>query len=75
MLLQGEAGIGKSRLVSEIHHHLVDEGKIFEVGEDEFSDMGSSQILWFQGFTLSYQSNVAFAPFIDLLRKFFNVFM
>jgi predicted ATPase/class 3 adenylate cyclase len=54
----GEAGLGKSRLVQELERQL---------------RSSHPSIQWLEGRTLSYQSNLPFAPFIDLLARFLDL--
>jgi class 3 adenylate cyclase/tetratricopeptide (TPR) repeat protein len=54
----GEAGLGKSRLLSEFHQTLSDEDQ--------------PSLHWLEGRTLSYQTGVPFAPIISLFSRFFN---
>jgi class 3 adenylate cyclase/tetratricopeptide (TPR) repeat protein len=53
----GEAGLGKSRLIDEFSQAL---------------QAKDPTVQWLEGHTRSYQSNLPFAPFIDLLARFFN---
>lgn len=51
-----EAGLGKSRLVAELHKALGADG-------------GLAELAWHEGRTLSYQSATPFAPVVDLLKS------
>jgi class 3 adenylate cyclase/tetratricopeptide (TPR) repeat protein len=51
-----EAGLGKSRLVAELQKTLAAEGVL-------------SELAWYEGRTLSYQSATPFAPVVDLLKS------
>jgi class 3 adenylate cyclase/tetratricopeptide (TPR) repeat protein len=55
----GEAGLGKSRLISEFQR---------SVAGGQFNS-----VLWLQGSSLSYQTTTPFAPFTDLLRSYFDL--
>jgi len=57
--LMGEAGLGKSRLVTELRRNTV--------GDPAFEGH------WLEGRSYSYESNTPFAPFIDLFRDFFEL--
>jgi class 3 adenylate cyclase/tetratricopeptide (TPR) repeat protein len=56
--VMGEAGLGKSRLVSEFHQSLQEAGDI--------------PLQWMEGRALSYQTTAPFAPFIDLFTRMFS---
>jgi predicted ATPase/class 3 adenylate cyclase len=56
--LSGEAGLGKSRLVSEIKSQ-VDPGEKFS---------------WFETYSLSYESSQPYASFKHLMREMINIF-
>jgi predicted ATPase len=57
--LIGEAGLGKSRLIAELHQALAADA--------------SMTPLWIEGRSLSYESNVPFAPFINLFTQYFDL--
>ncbi|MCE7737087.1 MAG: AAA family ATPase [Candidatus Heimdallarchaeota archaeon] len=67
-----EVGIGKTRLISEVNNHLQTIHKISNINTDNTIIGSDSSIFWFQGASLSYQTNVAFAPFIDIMGKMFD---
>lgn len=54
----GEAGLGKSRLVSELQQQLVRDGYF---------------LMWLEGRGLSYRQNQSYKLFIEILRKYLNV--
>lgn len=56
--ISGEAGLGKSRLVADLHAHLPQ------------SDM---PLIWLEGRCLSYQTGTPYGPFIDLFSAHFGV--
>ena len=58
--LIGEAGLGKSRLVADMH-----------TGASAAVD-GRSGIQWLQGRCLSFQTSTPYAPFTDLFRDHFE---
>ncbi|MGE5222347.1 MAG: adenylate/guanylate cyclase domain-containing protein [Omnitrophica WOR_2 bacterium] len=59
--ITGEAGLGKSRLVAELHHWAVDQGWL--------KDDGSGSLAWYEGRSLSYQKSTPYAPWIDLFTR------
>ncbi|OLS26365.1 MAG: Adenylate cyclase 2 [Candidatus Heimdallarchaeota archaeon LC_3] len=62
-----EAGLGKSRLLEETHNYFHESQKL------TLPDQPRSQVCWLQGVSLSYQMNSPYAPFIDMLTKFFKI--
>ncbi len=67
--VMGEAGLGKSRLVTEFRLSLVSEGLV------NFSENGKSpsDLSWYEGRSLSYETSTPYAPFIDLLSDYFDL--
>ena len=63
--VMGEAGLGKSRLVAEMHHSLVAEGFL--------NGAPSATMDWYEGRCMSYQTATPYAPFIDLLTRYFGL--
>jgi class 3 adenylate cyclase len=61
LVLSGEAGIGKSRLLVELHHRFADEP--LEGGEP----------LWLEGRCVSYGESLPLWPIRDLLRDWLGV--
>jgi len=57
--LMGEAGLGKSRLVTELRRNTV--------GDPAFKGY------WLEGRSFSYETKTPFAPFIDLFKDFFEL--
>jgi tetratricopeptide (TPR) repeat protein len=55
-----EAGLGKSRLVSELRRQLEADGTLSEVD-------------WMEGRALSFQSQTPLAPFVDLFARAFGI--
>ncbi|NIL97032.1 MAG: AAA family ATPase, partial [Planctomycetales bacterium] len=55
VFIVGEAGLGKSRLVDELHHALLTEGLL--------------PIAWHETASLSYETNQPYALFQRLLRR------
>lgn len=57
--LMGEAGLGKSRLITELHESLIGDK--------------SNNTLWLEGRSLSYETSTPFSLFIDLLNGYFDL--
>jgi class 3 adenylate cyclase/tetratricopeptide (TPR) repeat protein len=56
VMLAGEPGVGKSRLLLEFRQSL-----------------GANEVVWVAGRTLSFGSQMAYLPIIDLLRRLFQI--
>jgi class 3 adenylate cyclase/tetratricopeptide (TPR) repeat protein len=56
----GEAGLGKSRLMAEIHDHTANE-------------QDRSPLLWLEGRTLSYGQAISYWPFQEILLRFAGI--
>ena len=56
VLLAGEPGVGKSRLLLEFQRSL-----------------GAGDVCWLAGRSISYGSQMAFLPIIDLVKRFFRI--
>jgi class 3 adenylate cyclase/tetratricopeptide (TPR) repeat protein len=52
LFIHGEAGVGKSRLLAELHNHPAIE---------------NSQLTWLEGHTLSYGQTISYWPFLEIL--------
>ena len=61
--VMGEAGLGKSRLVSELRSQYQVSG----------AQQGNSGLRWYEGRSLSYETTIPYAPFIDLLSSLFVI--
>jgi class 3 adenylate cyclase/tetratricopeptide (TPR) repeat protein len=57
--VMGEAGLGKSRLVTELHTSVM----------ADHSRQDSASVAWLEGRSLSYESSTPYAPFIDLFAQ------
>ncbi|MFQ5576108.1 MAG: adenylate/guanylate cyclase domain-containing protein [Anaerolineae bacterium] len=51
----GEAGLGKSRLIAEMRHYVVSEGRL--------------AVRWVEGHALSYTETVSYWPFQEIVRQ------
>lgn len=56
----GEAGLGKSRLMVELRRQAEDDGVLARVD-------------WLEARSVSYETGTPYAPFVRVLRRFFNV--
>ena len=73
--VMGEAGLGKSRLVAELHHALVADGLLFDSPATTLDGAGSAAqdaIAWCEGRSLSYETSMPYAPFASLFSRFFG---
>jgi len=58
--LIGEAGLGKTRLLSQVRSSLIEEGVLPEIN-------------WFEGKSLSYMSSTPYLPVSDAVRRTFGI--
>jgi class 3 adenylate cyclase/tetratricopeptide (TPR) repeat protein len=58
LVIQGEAGIGKSRLLAELHSNVTAE---------------NSQLTWLEGHNLSYGQTISYWPFQEILRSYADI--
>ncbi len=58
LLIQGEAGIGKSRLIAELHNSLA---------------TYKSHVTWLEGHPLSYGQTISYWPFQEILRSYAGI--
>ena len=73
--VMGEAGLGKSRLIAELHHALVADGLMFDSPATTRDGAGSAAqdaIAWCEGRSLSYETSTPYAPFASLFSRFFG---
>ena len=70
--VMGEAGLGKSRLIAEFRGKLAADGKLSDSG---FPSDGNSRstVIWWEGRSLSYQTSMPCAPFVDLFTRLFGI--
>lgn len=61
VLITGDAGVGKSRLLADSRERSAPEGE------------AGPELLWLEGRCLSYSETLPFAPFRDLLRDWLGV--
>jgi ABC-type transport system substrate-binding protein/class 3 adenylate cyclase len=61
LFVTGEAGIGKSRLVAELHQTLTESGS------------PDAEPLWLEGRCVSYGESLPYWPFRDILREWLGV--
>ncbi|HVF99483.1 MAG TPA: AAA family ATPase, partial [Chloroflexia bacterium] len=69
----GEAGLGKSRLISELRKALVAEGVMVEAGREPESLPSIPCIQWCEGRSLSYETTTPYAPFVDMFNSCFGL--
>ncbi|MFQ6039406.1 MAG: sigma-70 family RNA polymerase sigma factor, partial [Candidatus Poribacteria bacterium] len=65
----GEAGVGKSRLVSELKAYLERREEEIEWKREE----QQSEILWLEGRCVSYGKQMNYFPFLEILRTYFDI--
>jgi class 3 adenylate cyclase/tetratricopeptide (TPR) repeat protein len=58
LAILGEAGIGKSRLLAELHNN---------------PSIDKSQLTWLEGHTLSYGQTISYWPFQEILRSYAGI--
>ncbi|HEY0069880.1 MAG TPA: BREX system ATP-binding domain-containing protein [Chloroflexia bacterium] len=71
--VMGEAGLGKSRLISELRKALVAEGLLIEAGGAREGLKTVPCIQWCEGRSLSYETTTPYAPFVDLFNSCFGL--
>ena len=69
----GDAGLGKSRIIAELHHTLANEGLLEEEGTGRPGAAGSLELGWYEGRSRSYESSTPYAPFLGLFNSFFGL--
>jgi class 3 adenylate cyclase/tetratricopeptide (TPR) repeat protein len=71
--VMGEAGLGKSRLISELRKSLVAEGVMVEAGRSPENVKTIPCIQWCEGRSLSYETTTPYSPFIDIFTSCFGL--
>ena len=71
--LVGEAGLGKSRIIAELHQTVVGQGLLEEDGPGSPSAAGSAGLGWYEGRSRSFESSTPYAPFVGLFNSFFRL--
>lgn len=66
----GEAGLGKSRLVAELRKSVTNDA--FN-SERKRRTTTVASVAWYEGRSLSYETQTPYAPFVDLLNHVFNI--
>ena len=67
----GEAGLGKSRLIAELHHQLSSGGAMD--GENGNGATSHRHLAWYEGRSRSYETTTPYAPFIGLFTDYFGL--
>jgi class 3 adenylate cyclase/tetratricopeptide (TPR) repeat protein len=68
LVIQGEAGIGKSRLMAELHNATLGEDR--ELHQAKYS---YKSIHWLEGHTLSFGQAISYWPFQEILRSYAGI--
>ena len=71
--LSGDAGLGKSRLIHDLHEELVTNGYLIETITDLKKRPKENKVIWLSGRSLSYQANSPYAPIISMFARFFEL--
>ena len=67
----GEAGVGKSRLISELKEHIQDKSQVKNPKSKVQNP--KTEFLWLEGRCLELGATVSYWPFIDILRAYFSI--
>lgn len=74
--VMGEAGLGKSRLIAELHHALATDGQKAVASVEPAEGAGGdtpATLGWYEGRSLSYETSTPYAPFVNLFGKYFRL--
>lgn len=67
--VMGDAGLGKSRLVTELKEQLQAEGIVAPDDDAGSTDAAAPEVQWVEGRSYSYETQTPYAPFVRLLSS------
>jgi predicted ATPase len=68
LVIQGEAGIGKSRLMTELHNATLGVD-----GELHKAKQSLKSMIWLEGHTVSFAQKISYWPFQEILRSYAGI--
>ena len=72
--VMGDAGLGKSRLIAELHHSLDSDGVLAAVDGPSIDGAGSTTAMsWHEARSLSYATSTPYGPFVSLFSEYFDL--